>query len=207
MNILIADDHPLTLAGTKSFVESLGYTVNDTCSSGITAFNLILTHQPFIALLDINMPGLDGIEVLEKVTKQKLKTKVVLLTMHKEMTVFRKANQLGVSGYILKEHAHEELGKCLKEVINGNQYISKSLINELILDKDPDNMTNLDKLTFTERKILELIAQQKTTKQIAELLFISEKTVEGHRTNIIQKLEIPKEKNALLLWASTQFKK
>jgi DNA-binding NarL/FixJ family response regulator len=204
MNILIADDHPLTLMGTKSFVESLGYKVEDICSNGITAYNLINAHQPTIAILDINMPGMDGLEVLEKVFKQKLKTKVVLLTMHKEMTVFKKANQLGVSGYILKEYAQEEIKKCLEEVKKGNQYVSKNLTNELTNNNDVP--TDLAKLTFAERKVLELIALQKTSKQIAEMLFISEKTVEGHRSNIITKLDLPKEKNTLLIWAMKYFK-
>ncbi len=204
MKILIADDHPLTLIGTKGFVESLGYQVADICSNGITAYNLIVTHQPTIAILDINMPGIDGLEVLEKVFKQKLKTKVILLTMHKEMTVFKKANQLGVFGYILKENAQEELQKCLEEVKNGNKYVSKNLTNELTNNNDVP--TDLAKLTFAERKVLELIAQQKTSKQIAEMLFISEKTVEGHRGNIITKLELPKEKNTLLIWAMKYFK-
>jgi DNA-binding NarL/FixJ family response regulator len=206
MRILIADDHPFTLMGTKGFVESLGYKVEDICSNGITAYNLINTHQPNIAILDINMPGIDGLEILEKVYRQKLKTKVILLTMHKEMTVFKKANQFGVSGYILKENAQEELQICLEEVIKGNQYISKNLENDLLIDNSSASDDALSKLTFTEKKILELIAQQKTSKQIAEMLFISEKTVEGHRTNIIQKLELPKEKNVLLVWASKYFK-
>ena len=201
MRILIADDHPFTLMGTKGFVESLGYKVEDICSNGITALNLINTHQPNIAILDINMPGLDGLEVLEKVYRQKLKTKVILLTMHKEMTVFKKANQFEVSGYILKENAQEELQLCLESVKKGNQYVSKNLENDLLIDNSSENDV-LNKLTFTEKKILELIAQQKTSKQIAEMLFISEKTVEGHRTNIINKLELPKEKNVLLIWAS-----
>ncbi len=206
MNILIADDHPLTLMGTKGFVESLGYKVVDICSNGITAYNMIVSHQPAIAILDINMPGLDGIEVLEKIFKQKLRTKVILLTMHKEMTVFRKANQFGVFGYILKEYAHEELDKCLKEVEKGYQYISKNLTNELTVDKNLNTPSDLSKLSFTEKKVIELIAQQKTSRQIAEMLFISEKTIEGHRTNIIQKLELPKEKNSLLIWAMKHFK-
>lgn len=201
MRILIADDHPFTLMGTKGFVESLGYKVEDICSNGITALNLINTHQPNIAILDINMPGIDGLEVLEKVYRQKLKTKVILLTMHKEMTVFKKANQFEVSGYILKENAQEELQLCLEAVKKGNQYVSKNLENDLLIDNSSENDV-LNKLTFTEKKILELIAQQKTSKQIAEMLFISEKTVEGHRTNIINKLELPKEKNVLLIWAS-----
>ena len=207
MRILLADDYPLTLMGTKAFVETLGYTVEDVCSNGITAFNLIFTHKPNIAILDINMPGMDGLEVLEKVYKNKLSTRVILLTMHKEMTIFNKANQLGVSGYILKEHAQEELQKCLEVVKKGEQYVSKNLESDLLIDTPTsDQNYAIEKLTFTEKKILELIAQQKTSKQIADMLFISEKTVEGHRSNIIQKLELPKEKNILLIWATKHFK-
>lgn len=205
MKILIADDHPLTLIGTKGFIESLGHEVEDICSNGITAFNIIIAHKPQIAILDINMPGMDGLEILEKVFTQKLKTKIVLLTMHKEISIFNKANQYGLSGYILKEYAQEELEICLKEVTKGNQYISRNLSNELMIDKSSDQNSELLKLTFAEKKIVELIAQHKTSKQIAALLFISEKTVEGHRTNIIQKLGLPKEKNTLLVWASKHF--
>jgi DNA-binding NarL/FixJ family response regulator len=205
MRILIADDHPFTLMGTKAFVESLKFKVEDVCSNGITALNLIKSHQPDIAILDINMPGMDGLDVLEKLFSQKLKTKVILLTMHKEMTIFKKARQYNVSGYILKENAQDELANCLEAVIKGLQYISKNLENELQIDAKNSSDDNLGKLTFTEKKILELVAQQKTSKQIAEMLFISEKTVEGHRTNIIQKLELPKEKNTLLIWAMKHF--
>lgn len=205
MRILIADDHPFTLAGTKAFVESLNYTVEDICSNGIAAFNLIVTHQPHVAILDINMPGLDGLEVLEKVAQQKLPTKIILLTMHKERTIYNKAKSLGVLGYVLKENAQEELGFCLKAIIKGELYISKNLESELHIDSANKPEEFLNKLTFTEKKILELVAKQKTSKQIAEMLFVSEKTVEGHRTNIIQKLELPKEKNALLIWAMKHF--
>ncbi len=205
MKILIADDHPLTLMGTKSFVESLGYVVENVSSNGTDAFEQILAQKPEIAILDINMPGMDGLEILEKVFIQKLPTKVILLTMHKEMSIFNKANQYNLFGYILKEHAQDELEMCLKEVINGNQYISKNLSSELTTDNHTEAQEGLEKLTFAEKKIVELIAQHKTSKQIAELLFISEKTVEGHRTNIIQKLGLPKEKNTLLVWASRYF--
>lgn len=204
MKILIADDHPFTLMGTKTFVESLGYQVQDVCSNGITALNLIKAHRPTIAILDINMPGLDGIDVLENVFTLKLSTRVVLLTMHKEKSVFNKANKYGVYGYLLKEFAQNELQKCLDEVTKGHQYISANLLSELIPDSHPQE--GLDMLTFAEKKVLELIAQHKTSKQIADLLFISEKTVEGHRTNIIHKLNLPKEKNALLVWATSHYK-
>lgn len=192
MKILIADDHPFTLQGTKSFVESYGYKVVDACSNGISAFNLITLHNPDVAILDINMPGQDGLDVAKKVQESKLKTKVILLTMHKEMTIFKKANEYGIYGYILKEHAHTELEKCLEEVKKGKRYVSEFLIDDLISDKI-DATNELSRLTLSERKIVELIAQQKTSKQIAELLFLSERTVEGHRSNIIEKLGLVKE--------------
>lgn len=206
MRILIADDHPFTLSGTKSFVESYGYRVEDTCSNGISALNLIKLHLPDIAILDINMPGLDGLDVAKAIQESKLKTKIILLTMHKEMTIYKKAKEYGVYGYILKEHAQTELEKCLQQVKKGHEYISIFLKDDLIKDT-PNDTNELANLTLSERKIIELITQQKTTKQIAELLFLSEKTVEGHRSKIIDKLGLPKEKNTLLIWAMQNSKK
>jgi len=200
MRILIADDHPFTLQGTKSFVELYGYQFIDTCSNGISALNLITLHTPDIAILDINMPGLDGLDIAKKIQESKLKTKVILLTMHKEMTIYKKATEYGIYGYILKEHAHTELEKCLAEVGKGNRYFSEHIADDLIADFTDTN-NELSKLTFSERKVVTLIAKEKTSRQIAELLFISEKTVEGHRTKIIEKLGLQKEKNTLLIWA------
>lgn len=200
MTIVIADDHPFTLQGTQSFVESYGYQVIATCANGVSALNMIQLRLPDIAILDINMPALDGLDVAKKVQELKLKTKVILLTMHNEMTIYNKSKEYGVYGYILKEHAQDELKNCLSEVAKGNQYVSDSLLNDLISVRETGT-SELDKLTFSERKIIELIAQQKTSRQIAELLFLSEKTIEGHRTNIIEKLGLPKEKNVLLKWA------
>jgi DNA-binding NarL/FixJ family response regulator len=200
MRILIADDHHFTLLGTKNYVESYGHEVIDTCSNGVSALNLIALHLPDIAILDINMPGMDGLDVSKKIQESKLKTKVILLTMHKEITIYNKANEYGIFGYILKEHAHVELEKCLFEVEKGNHYVSEYLENDLYIDI-PNSNEELFKLTLSERKIVELIAQQKTSKKIAELLFLSEKTVEGHRSSIIQKLGLTKEKNTLLKWA------
>jgi two-component system nitrate/nitrite response regulator NarL len=200
MKILLADDHPFTLQGTKSFVESYGYSVLDTCSNGISALNLIKLHSHDVAILDINMPGMDGLDVVKKIFENKLKTKVILLTMHKEMTIYNNAKQFNIYGYILKEHASTELEKCLLAVKNGNRYVSEFLKEDLIFDKN-NILPELTQLTLAERKIVTLIAEKKTSKQIAEMLFLSEKTVEGHRTNIIEKLGLPKEKNTLLIWA------
>ena len=205
MKILIADDHPFTLQGTKSFIESYGYKVTDTCSNGISALNLIVLHRPDIAVLDINMPGLDGLDVAKKVFDDKLGTKIILLTMHKELAIYNKALEYNIYGYILKEHAQSELQYCLNEVKNGKKYVSRCLKEELI-GASTSSLGDLAKLTVSERKILELAAQQKTNKQIAELLFLSEKTIEGHRSKIIEKLDLPKEKNSLLKWAIQNFK-
>ena len=201
MNILIADDHTLTLLGTKSFVESLGYRVGSVCSNGIAAYNEICSKNFTIALLDINMPGMDGLKILEKVYTSKIRTKIILLTMHREISIYKRANELGVFGYLLKNHSEEELDICLQSVANNVQYISPHIAKELLMDKKATGDNDLSKLTFTENKILEMIGKQHSTKQIAALLFISEKTVEGHRRNIIDKLGLPKEKNILLQWA------
>lgn len=207
MRILIADDHPLTLNGTKSYIESFGYKVTDTCSNGVAALNLIQLHHPDVAILDINMPGLDGLDVAKKVRELRLKTRIVLLTMHNEITLYRKSQEYGVCGYILKEHAQNELQQCLTDISLGREYVDHSLHAELKVNQRAQapgggaEDEELSKLTFSERKIVELIAQQKTSKQIAELLFLSEKTIEGHRSNIIEKLGLPKEKNVLLKWA------
>jgi DNA-binding NarL/FixJ family response regulator len=201
MTVLIADDHPLTLFGTANYVISLGYKVCEMCNNGINAINAINAMTPDIALLDVNMPGLDGIEISERIQKLKIKTKVVLLTMHNERSLYSKAVECGVYGYLLKNFSSEELDACLKAVSVGKQYVSMHLERELISTEVLEGDNRLASLTFTERKVLELISQQRNTKQIAQLFFTSEKTIERHRRNIIDKLHLPKEKNQLLIWA------
>lgn len=200
-SLLIADDHPLTLIGTRTFVESLGYTVIDVCNNGIAAYNGIITRQPDIALLDMSMPGMNGIEILEKLQKHKITTQLVLLTMHNEVSLFNKACELGARGYLLKEFAAKELETCLREVLNHKTWFSPQLSALLVADDPKSGIEGMNKLTFSEKKILELIGRQYKTRAIAEMLFISEKTVENHRSNIMKKLNIPPEKNGLLIWA------
>lgn len=201
-SILICDDHPFTLMGTRSFVQSLGHTVCEVCNNGISAYNLILSQQPDIALLDVSMPGLNGLELLEKLRHTSVRTRIILLTMHKEMSIFNRARSLGARGYVLKEFSSEVLEKCINAVLNGGTWFSEQLSSNLLIDDQKLNPESLfEKLTFAERKILELISQQRTSREIAQILFIAEKTVENHRSNIMKKLGLPAEKNALLLWA------
>ena len=200
-NILISDDHPFTLMGTKTYIESLGHTICELCSNGITAYNMILQRKPDIAVLDINMPGMNGLEILEKLQSTQPKTKVILLTMHNEISIFNRAKELNVKGYVLKEFSIDVLEDCINAVLNNETWFNPELTNQMNINSNQAGDTVLDKLTFAERKIVQLIGGQYTTKDIAKMLFISEKTVENHRSNIMKKLALPAEKNALLVWA------
>lgn len=200
MALLIADDHPFTLTGIKSFIAALGYNVAYTCNNGITAYNMICMHLPTIAILDVNMPGMDGLEVLEKVSKDKVPVRIILLTIHNEVSIYNRAVELGVYGYLLKNFATDDMKICLQQVSRNVKYISNHLQDELIYNQNNESTTQL---TLAEKKVLQLIGEQKTSKQIAELLFIAEKTVEGHRRNIVHKLNLPKEKNILLRYVNS----
>ena len=199
--VLISDDHPFTLMGTKAYVQSLGHHICDLCSNGISAYNMILKYKPDIALLDMSMPGMNGLEVLEKLQTARLDTRVILLTMHNEVSIFNRARELNVKGYVLKEFSTDVLEDCIKAVLNNETWFSPQLSNRLNINTDESSDSLLTRLTFAEKKVVELIGLQNTTKEIAQLLFISEKTVENHRSNIMKKLDLPAEKNALLVWA------
>ena len=201
MHFIIADDHPFTLQGTRAYVESLGYVVLDTALNGREAYTQIRKLKPEIAILDISMPEMNGLDILEKVSEEMLPVKVIFITTHREMSIYKKASELGIWGYILKNYADQELKDCITDVINGIRYMSPHLTQDLAIDRQYIKNEAISKLNFIENRVVQLIAQQKTTKQISELLFLSEKTVEAHRSSIIQKLGLPHEKNALMKWA------
>jgi DNA-binding NarL/FixJ family response regulator len=188
------------------WLEQNGHNVVATCNNGIEACNQIIARQPAIALLDLSMPGMNGIEILEKLQGRNLYTQTVLLTMQNEYSIYNRAVALGAKGYLLKEFAVEEIEICLQEVLAGRTYFSAHLQDRLILNNEEEHGAALGSLTFAERKILELVAQQQSTREIAKSLFISEKTVESHRSHIIRKLNIPSGKNALLMWAMKNIK-
>lgn len=200
--IIIADDHPITLNGIKLYVENLGYNVIETHVDGIKAYESILTLNPDIAILDVNMPGLNGLEILEKLKKTKLSTKIIIYTMYHENSFFEKAKALQVNGYLLKDFALQELELCLEKIGKDENWFSPKLQDTLLINKHDATNEKLISLTASEKKILSLIGEDHSTKTIAELLFISEKTVETHRTNIINKLGLPKnERNVLMRFA------
>lgn len=201
MKMLIADDHTFTRDGIKNFLNGNGYHNITVCSNGIEAWNHLHSSTYDCAILDLNMPGMDGLEIAEKLKIHHPYVKVILITMEHSYTVYKKAMEYGVSGYILKECAEDELLICIKNALNNEPYYSSNITGQLVQSENGTDNTLLNTLTLQEKKIVSLIAEQKSSKQIADLLFLSVKTIETHRRNIIEKLQLPKEHNALLKWA------
>src|SRR5690554_1579297 len=162
-SIIIADDHPLLLKGLSDFLVEKGYNLVGSGKDGREAYNLILQNKPDIAILDIQMPYMSGIEIARKCRDQKIDTKIVLITLHKEKELYQKAKELNIFGYILKEFALEEIETCIKTVQMGKPFFSDNLkeLIGIIFTED----TVLSKLTPSERKILRLIAKDMTNKE------------------------------------------
>ncbi|MHA7943352.1 response regulator [Formosa sp. 3Alg 14/1] len=196
--ILLADDHPLLLNGTKEFLEKKWFKIVATATDGNAAYNRIVELQPDIAILDFDMPKLNGLEIALEIKRNLLTTKVVILTLHKQESIL---NEIGKSihGYVTKDCALEELEACLESLKNNINYIGKKLQSSIHLNSSPDSC--VEQLTPTELKILKYLNKNLSSPQIAEELFISKRTVEKHRSNIIKKLDIDTtSQNALFLW-------
>lgn len=193
--IIIADDHPLLLKGLTEELISNNYNVIETAEDGKKALALILKHKPDIAILDIQMPLLSGFDVIKKCENKNINTKFIVLTSHKENRYVLKAKTLNISGYLLKDEPFDEIEKCLLAINNGETYFS-SVFNAVYENQISPELEKLQSLSPSEIKILQLISQDKNTKDIAESLFISVRTVQKHRTNIIAKLNT----NNLLDW-------
>jgi len=193
--IIIADDHPIFRQGLKQIIEKQpGFRVLAEAEDGETALDLIRTHAPTVAVLDLNMPGLDGFAVARLVREMKLPVKLIILTMHNDELHFNEAINLGIQGYVLKESAATEVIDCLKSVISGREYFSPSLSSFLLTRRrravQTENLTGVGDLTPTERRVLVLLSELKTTKEIANELGISPRTVDNHRAHICSKLDL-----------------
>lgn len=198
-SIVTADDHPLFLKGLNDFLKEKKYNIIASASDGNSAYNLIVKHHPSIAILDIQMPVLSGLEIAKKCKLNNIKTKIIILTLHKERDLYTEAKNLNVFGYVLKEFALEEIENCLRSVSLNKEYVSPIIKDYLNIYTAGKNI--LKDLTPSEFKILKLIAKGKTNREIAKMLFISYRTVEKHRSNIITKLELDHKTNSLLIWA------
>lgn len=205
IHIVIADDHPIVRRGLRQTIEGdLQLKVLAEADDGEEAIRLIEELGPEIAVLDVDMPKLDGFEVAREVRTRGLATRIVFLTIHSEEDLFQAAMDLGVSGYILKDSAIFELVAGIKAVAEGKYFVTPSLTEFLIrrrpLTAETTAEEPLAKLTPSERRVTKLIAEYKSNKEIADELFIHYRTVENHRANICQKLEL-RGRNALLKFA------
>ena len=197
-SILIADDHPLVLKGLQDFLIEKNYNVIASETDGKEAFNSIVKLNPDIAILDIRMPFMTGLEIAEACKKNNLDTKIILITFEKDEALYTQAKTFNVYGYVLKEFALVEIENCIKAVNNGESYFSEQLSEHLLPEEKPEI---LETLTPTEKKVLYFIAQNKTAKEIGDLLFISDRTVEKHKSHIIKKTNLAPKPNSLSLFA------
>lgn len=197
-SIIIADDHPLVLKGLYDFLLEKGYNVLGGAEDGRKALDLIKQLHPDIAILDIKMPFLTGLEVAKCCQNLGLPTKIVLITFEKDLAIYNEAKSLNAYGYVLKEFALAEIEKCIHSVIEGRPYFSEDLLDHLEIKQVPKSF---ELLTPTEIEILKLIAKNNTGIEIGELMHISSRTVEKHKSNIIKKLDLPPKQNSLLIWA------
>jgi DNA-binding NarL/FixJ family response regulator len=191
--VLIADDHPIFRSGLRQVIEADGsMCVIAEADDGATALKLIREHQPDVVVLDINMPGLSGFDVVSSMRKEQLSGEVVLMTMHNEEAMFAKAVNLGVRGYVLKDSASTDILNCLQAVRKGQNYASADLTKYLFKRASGQStpFAGLDSLTPTERRILALIAEYLTSREIADQLGVSVRTVENHRNNICAKVGV-----------------
>lgn len=194
--IVVADDHPILLTGTKAFLESKNYTILGTALDGNNAYNEIVKHNPDIAILDFDMPKLNGLEIAAQCQQKGLGVKIIILTLFKQEAILQEVGNT-ISGYVLKEDALQEIETCIQAVLSGETFVSKKIESGIHFSTDSEKLTDL---TVSEAKILRYLAKNFSSSQIADELFISKRTVEKHRSNIIKKLEIPPTQNGLLLW-------
>ena len=196
ISIIIADDHPIVRKGLREIIEADSrLKVLAEADDGEEAVALVEKLKPEIVVLDVDMPRLDGFGAVRELQKRKIPVKIVFLTIHRKEDIFHAAMDLGVSGYILKDSAIFEIVNGIKAVAAGEYFVTASLTSFLIgrrrrVQNFEQNAPELARLTATEKRIVQMIADYKSSKDIAAELFIHYRTVENHRTNICQKLDL-----------------
>ena len=206
IRIVIADDHPIFRRGLRSVIETdQQLKIVAEAEDGEAALEQIQILRPEIAILDREMPNRDGFEVMQEIQEKKLPVAVIFLTMYKDERFFNTALDRGAKGYVLKDSAVNDIIAGIKAVAAGQHFISPQLSTYLLNRRTRaisliEQKPGLNDLTPTERQVLRLIAVNKTSKQIADELFIAVRTVEKHRANVCEKLDL-RGSHALLSFA------
>ena len=193
ISIMITDDHSMIREGLKSLLElDDDIKVIAEAVDGRDCLDKLDVYRPDVLLLDINMPNMNGLEVLKELKARKSKVKVLVLTVHNETEYLMKAVDIGINGYVLKDSESAELKKAIRAIMDGETYIQPSLIpalNAKRLERNEDE-EKIDSLTRRELEVLKLLAIGMYNKEVAEKLEISERTVKNHVSNIFKKLEV-----------------
>jgi two-component system, NarL family, response regulator DegU len=196
ITVLIADDHAMMRQGLKQILElENDITVIAQASNGSEAVKLVREKKPDIVLMDINMPGTNGLQAIKELKFEKNASKIIVLTIHEDREYLFKTIQMGAEGYVLKDAEPPVLIEAIRKVYSGQSYIQSNMTKELVKEfnrvtlheKDKNELNNL---TAREIEVLELIAEGMINKEIAKQLYISEKTVKNHVSNIFKKLNV-----------------
>jgi DNA-binding NarL/FixJ family response regulator len=195
ITVLIADDHPVVRKGLRSAIEEdEAFRVIHEAQRGDEALEQILALRPDIAILDIDMPEKSGIAVAREAREQQAATRIIFITFHSDQDLMRAAMEVGGMGYLLKESAIEEVRTAIQAVHAGRTFISSAMADILVRRSSTEgqrgDQLGIPSLTPTERKILRLIAEGNSSKDIGDTLSISYRTVENHRTNMCRKLNL-----------------
>jgi DNA-binding NarL/FixJ family response regulator len=204
MKVVIADDHPIFRSGLKFLLETSfqGIEIKE-FDNGSAVLEECLVNPPDVVVLD--MPEKNGLVVCDELIQQKCQSKIIILTMYKDAEMLKLAFYNGAHGYLVKDNTSEEMVDCIQTILDGRSYIAKS-IRESQPQVDSDDLTKtqiaelLQTLTRTELKTLKLVSQKLPSKEIADLLFVSVKSVENYRSRICKKLNLDARNNSLLLW-------
>ncbi len=190
VRIVLADDHVLVRQSLKSLLEHEGFQVVGEASDGQEALRLAESFQPDIAVMDISMPILNGLNAAREMSRSSPKTKTILLTQHDEDQYISEALDAGVKGYVLKNQVASDLLLAIRQVSRGQVYLSPGVSRAVMEAYHSKSEKSKNPLTLRERQVLQLIAEGKSTKDVASLLGVSVKTAESHRTRLMHKLGI-----------------
>jgi two-component system response regulator NreC len=193
IQVLIADDHGVVRAGLRALlIAEPDLQVVGEAATGEEAVRLAVRRKPDVALMDISMPGMDGIEATRRLAEQAPKVRVLLLTVHEDAAMLREALRAGAAGYVIKRAVESELINAIRAAAAGDLYVHPSMTRSLLEEEKPASANNgaLARLTPREIEVLRMIAEGYTNTQIADLLCLSPRTIETHRANIRSKLNL-----------------
>lgn len=199
VKVFLADDHPIVLQGLRRLLESkTDFQVVGETGDGLEVVGLVDNYRPDVLIVDLMMPGLNGLEVTRQVCRRFENTRVIVLSMHKDDDYVIQALRNGAVGYVIKDTGPSELVEAINQVMGGKQYLSPAIAERIrkqqINHPDVPLMDPYEQLTSREREVLQLVAEGYTGKEIADRLTISPRTAEQHRSNIMRKLGLTNQR-------------